>query len=315
MFDLPIRRRHPYRVTLVLVVVLAVVWAISGYKIEIHYAAKKGHLFVVSSLVTLNPQLVLSKNSSGDTPLHLAALGGHKNVVEFLLAHRADVNAEDNFGETALSYSLIWDHAKVAELLLAHGADVNSARGGSSALLSRAAGNGDAELVSMLLAKNANVIDFQPLNRANGKAVVELLLAHGADLHGRDWIGRTPLEDAAADGRVETMVALLAHETTDNVRSTASAALQAAAAEGRYEAVEYLLMHGADVNARCYNGNTAQMFASRLTMARRRCTGQRSLRTCRWSNSYWPTGRMSTQAHRMVRHLCTLRPQWAAWRW
>jgi ankyrin repeat protein len=254
MFDLPTRRRHPYRVILVLIVLLAMVWAISGYKVEIHYAAKKGHLFVVSSLVWLNPQLVFSRDSNGDTPLHLAASEGHKNVVEFLIAHRANVNAENDFGETPLSYSLIWDHRAVAELLLAHGADVNPPRGGSSALLSIAASNGDAELVSMLLAKNANAIESQPLNRANGKAVVELLLAHGADLHGRDWIGRTPLEDAAADGRVEAMAALLAHETKNNVTSTASAALQAAAAEGRYEAVEYLLTHGADVNARCYNG-------------------------------------------------------------
>jgi ankyrin repeat protein len=255
MFDLPIRRR-PYRIILVLVVVFAMVWAISGYKVEIHYAAQKGHLFVVRSLVTLNPKLVPSKDSSGDTPLHPAALGGHNNVAEFLLAHRADVNAEDDFGETALSYSLIWDHSAVAELLLAHGADVNLARGGSSELLSRAAGNGDAGLVSMLLAKNANVIDSHPLNWATNKPVVELLLAHGADLHSKGWSGRTPLEEAAGAGRVEAMAALLAHEAKENVRSTASAALQAAAAEGRYEAVEYLLSHGADVNARCYNGRT-----------------------------------------------------------
>lgn len=256
MFDLPVRRRHPYRVILVLIAIPALALAISGYKIEIHYAAQKGHLFVVRSLVAFKPQLVFSKNSTGDTPLQLAALYGHKNVVEFLLAHHADMNAEDNFGETALSYSLRWDHGAVVELLLAHGADVNAARGGSSELLSRAATNGDAELVSMLLARNANVIDSQPLNWAENKEVVELLLAHGADLHGRDRIGRTPLEDAAAGGRVDAMADLLSHETKENLRSAASAALQAAAAEGRYDAVEYLLAHGADVNARCYNGNT-----------------------------------------------------------
>ena len=84
MFDLPLRRRNPYRIPLVLVAILAMVWAISGYKVEIHYAAQRGHLFVVRSLVTLNPQSVLSKNGSGDTPLHSAALGGHN---EHAIAH------------------------------------------------------------------------------------------------------------------------------------------------------------------------------------------------------------------------------------
>lgn len=260
MFDIPIRRRYPFRVPMVLVAVLAIVWVVSGYKVDFHYAAQKGHLFVVWSLVRLNPQLVFSRDRSGDTPLHLAANEGHKDVVEFLIAHRAEVNAVDNFGETALSDSILF-HAAVAKLLLARGADVNAARGAYTDLLSRAATNGDAELVSMLLARNANIDDSLALNRAGNKAVVELLLAHGADLHGRDWIGRTPLEDAAAGGRVEAMAALLVHENKENVMSAASAALQAAAAEGRYHAVEYLLTHGADVNARCYNGNTPLSWA------------------------------------------------------
>jgi len=51
MFDLPIRRRHPYRVPLVLVAALTILWAVSGYKLEIHYAAKRGHLFQAACLI------------------------------------------------------------------------------------------------------------------------------------------------------------------------------------------------------------------------------------------------------------------------
>jgi len=54
MFDLPIRRRRPYRVILMLVAAFAIVLAISGFKLEIHYAAQKGHVFVVRALVALN---------------------------------------------------------------------------------------------------------------------------------------------------------------------------------------------------------------------------------------------------------------------
>ena len=37
-----------------------------------------------------------------ETPLHLAAVRGHKDVAELLLANKADVNAKDIDGETPL---------------------------------------------------------------------------------------------------------------------------------------------------------------------------------------------------------------------
>jgi hypothetical protein len=75
-----------------------------------------------------NPDFVFSKNEFGVTPLHRAAEGGYKDVVELLLAHRADVNAKDNDGDTPLALAA-WDpyiYVDVTKILLAHGADVNA---------------------------------------------------------------------------------------------------------------------------------------------------------------------------------------------
>src|ERR1035437_2540231 len=66
---------------------------------EIHDAAQIGDLDKVKALLNRNPDLVFSKSGDyGETPLHVAALWGHKSVAEYLLMHRADVNAKNNYG-------------------------------------------------------------------------------------------------------------------------------------------------------------------------------------------------------------------------
>lgn len=58
----------------------------------------------------------------GDTPLHLAAEGGHLEIVRLLLDHGADVNArtrDDN--ETPLGEAIGNHHADVADLLKRRG--------------------------------------------------------------------------------------------------------------------------------------------------------------------------------------------------
>jgi ankyrin repeat protein len=66
----------------------------------LHEAARQGELEKVRALLKDNPNLVFSKDDSGGTALHDAAVGGNKAVAELLLANRAEVNAKDNHGRT-----------------------------------------------------------------------------------------------------------------------------------------------------------------------------------------------------------------------
>jgi len=54
--------------------------------------------------------------------LHWAALYGHKDVSESLLASQADVNAKDNQGDTPVQWAARNGHKDVVELLRQHGA-------------------------------------------------------------------------------------------------------------------------------------------------------------------------------------------------
>ena len=67
-----------------------------------------------------------AKNEWGGTPLHYATFGGHKEVVELLIAKGADVNAKDGVGETPLHWAAKEGNKEVVELLIAKGADVNA---------------------------------------------------------------------------------------------------------------------------------------------------------------------------------------------
>ena len=64
-------------------------------------AAINGHKDV-AELLLANKAEVNAKDNNGVTPLHLAAFNGHKDVAELLLANKAEVNAKDNDGETPL---------------------------------------------------------------------------------------------------------------------------------------------------------------------------------------------------------------------
>src|ERR1035441_8858139 len=160
------------RIPLLTVALVAMAWTSLATPLsEVNAAAMKGDLAKVKALLKGNPDLIFSKASYGEMPLHWAAMGGHKDVVEFLLANNASVNATNTLGWTSLHFAASDGHNDMAELLLAHEADVNAKNSEGETPLHWAARNGHKDVVKLLLANNADV------NAKDNKGITPLNLA------------------------------------------------------------------------------------------------------------------------------------------
>ena len=200
----PIRRR-------VAITLVVLAWGSLAFCGEIHDAARDGDLDRVKALVKATPDLVFSRDNYGGTPLLWAAMKGHKDIVEFLLANKADVDAKANDDTTALETASVFGHADVVKLLLANKADVNAKSNLGTTPLHAAADKGYKDIATLLLANKADVnardnIGLTPLHFAAGyghKDVAELLLANKADVNARDNQGATPLRLAVFKGQTD----------------------------------------------------------------------------------------------------------------
>lgn len=170
-------------------------------------------------LILLTPNEINATDNEGLTALHRAVAGGRK-LVEFLLAHGAEVNLKnDKDGNTPLHYAAASDR-DVAELLIARGADVNA----------------------------RNEMSATPLHYAvvkGNRDAAEVLIARGADLEARDNTGATPLHYAAQMGNTDIAELLIAKGANVNaVNSHGVTPLVQAWSSSHKDVVELLKAHG-----------------------------------------------------------------------
>jgi cytohesin len=86
--------------------------------ISIHRAAEFGYLGRLRVLLKEDPTLVASRDYLyRRTPLHWAANNGHREAVELLLAHGADLQARDKNGDTPLTRAEAAGHPELVALL------------------------------------------------------------------------------------------------------------------------------------------------------------------------------------------------------
>ena len=122
--------------------------------VDLRVAAAAGDIGRVRGLLAAHVD-ALEANAAGQSALHLAARGGHWNVIEELLATTIaplllDVQ-DKTHGETALHEAAFWGHARAVATLLQKGCDRNlQSRHGRTAL-HEASMCGHADVVRTLL--------------------------------------------------------------------------------------------------------------------------------------------------------------------
>jgi ankyrin repeat protein len=155
----------------------------SGAVLELPEAAALGNLARVRELIEKNFAQAKSLSPDGFPVVALAAFLGHLEVVQYLAAQGADINAAatNGSGYNALTGAVTSGHAAVVQWLLEHGANANYRYSVGYSPLLTAAANGRLD-------------------------IAKLLLAHGADPHATTNDGKSALDLAKERNHPEVAV-------------------------------------------------------------------------------------------------------------
>ncbi|MHC4538151.1 MAG: ankyrin repeat domain-containing protein [Planctomycetota bacterium] len=150
-------------------------------------------------------------DSRNRTPLHYAAGGGHKDIVELLIAQGAKV---DTGSWTPLCVAVESNHLDVVEFLIAQGANVNVNPKWTPLQTAVARGRGDITELLIVHGADVNAGEWPPLHIAaysGWRDTAELLIQKGASVNAKDNKGRTPLWYAQRKGYTEIVELLKKH--------------------------------------------------------------------------------------------------------
>ncbi|KAJ7663354.1 ankyrin repeat-containing domain protein [Mycena polygramma] len=245
------------------------------YPTALILAASRGDTDSVRALLECGAAPNLRGGKDGSALLS-ACCNGHGEAAKLLLQHRADPTTQGDHG-AALS-ALSWnEHAEVVQTLLEHGQQMDVSAlsihigdGGKYTALQAASKLRNIALVELLLARGADInaeggVALQEACSTDNLAVVELLLERGADPNMQGGYHGNALQAAvvSSSNKLAVVEALLAHGADVNIQDGEyGTALQAASNSGHVAVVELLLARGADINIQDGEYGTALQAAS-----------------------------------------------------
>jgi glyoxylase-like metal-dependent hydrolase (beta-lactamase superfamily II) len=193
---------------------------------DIHDAAQEGDLAAVQSILEANSSRINELDDSGDTPLHLAAFGGHLELAGWLVDNGADVLAVDYGGSYPLHYAAYGGNVEIVELFLQKGSPLDPSEAYGNTPLIYAAYMGHTEVVRLLHEKGANLHHANDSNQSSLYFVarlgdldtVKLIVEDGGDVNLLDAYGRRPLFVAKNNNRDEVAEYLIQHGAKDDFR-------------------------------------------------------------------------------------------------
>lgn len=167
-----------------------------------------------------------------------AAITGSLEIVNLLLAHKADPNIRSTAGWTPLMVAAEHGNIKLIELLLKNGADIHAVNKHGGTALATAVAHGNSQTVQLLLDNGA--LATPPIE------LPEAALFHDPSIAEADTYAP---RKAAARGEVHKVLKLLQEDKTPHRQAVAQAALSKAVFYGHVELVNMLLASFPDLPA------------------------------------------------------------------
>jgi ankyrin repeat protein len=237
-------------------------------------ACNYGYEETVSLLLSREDVEIDAKDEEGWTPLNTAAETGQASIISKLLAKGAAIDISSDSGWMPLTVACQKGHMEAIKVLAADKrSDINGRDGTGWTALFAASRHGQEEAVKFLLtdqtidinrADNENWTPLRAASRYGHAAVVDLLLAKGAQVNLKDDNGWTPLMGACKWGHYGISKELLVNHQADvNVANNEQwTALHWASHGGHANLVTLLLSHNADRSVRNRDGCTPLHLAS-----------------------------------------------------
>ncbi|XP_065649514.1 transient receptor potential cation channel subfamily A member 1-like isoform X1 [Hydra vulgaris] len=257
----------------------------------LHQAAIEGSLEKVKSILNSldgyqRKMELISINSQGLTPLHLASKFNRVDIISFLLDNGSDINKKTiKEKNTALHFAAKYNMTDAAKCLCERNADVRLKNSQGLTALHFAARRGNEEICEHLIKHycDVNAIDNEkctPLHMAilsGSEAVTKLLIINHAHVYSKDSEGEEPIHYAAAVNQGELIILLtrgaLATVKGENLENAQrkyvnrkteknDTALHIAARAGYIDTVKTLISIGASVNIHSGTKSTALHLAA-----------------------------------------------------
>ena len=234
----------------------------------LHLACRNGSHVIVKQLLMKRECDMDSIRQGRWPPLSTSSYFGFYKCSQLLLENHANTEIQEVEIGTPLFHAALNGHVELCQLLLAHGANPNTSFD-SMPVFSESAKTGNLELIKVLIEHGAeiNVTDsgdqdaLQKASMKGDKALVVYLLEHGADVYHEDGSGCTATILAAHLGFADT-VQLLIHGGADLEHHTSKGWTPLHCCFSHAETTHVLLKNGADVNSVTKKGCTPLFLAA-----------------------------------------------------
>jgi len=211
-----------------------------GLNQTIHKHALNGKLKAIKKLASSKGiDCLEARDLEGCSPLHYAALSGHKEIVEFFLDNNVNINSIDKGGTTPLHGAIMGGHVEIINLLIKNGADKSFINDEGESLLDYA--------LKLTSPKNPLL-----LNGYEGMVkCVDYLRSLDVKTNANESILL-----AAKTGNFESIKEHLASGIDINEKVNEQTPLSWSITRGDTQISKYLIFHGANICDICADGST-----------------------------------------------------------